>query len=343
MKQLRILHAPIEIAGQMGILSKAQRSLGHKSTSVSYYDHLFKYACDKNLRLNSYHIRHGGIIFANIKKLCFFIHALILYNVFHFHFGVTLIYNYLDLPILKFFRKKIVMHFWGDDVRRSEISEANNKYYKLAGYIKDDKKVSDKLRKLSKYVDTVIIPNYELLEHVKNYFNDVKIIRQAINISDYSPKYPEPETCTPFIVHAPSDKDIKGTKFIVKAINRLRDKYIFKFKLVHGISHDEAERIYQSADIIIDQLILGEYGLVSIEAMAFGKPVVCFIRDDIRSLYKDLPIVSATPENIEEKIEWLLKNPQARTELGRAGRSFVEANHDSRTIAKQLIEIYDGI
>ena len=45
-------------------------------------------------------------------------------------------------------------------------------------------------------------------------------------------------------------------------------------ELVEGLHHDEAFERYRAADIVVDQLNAGWYGLFAIEAMALGKPVV---------------------------------------------------------------------
>lgn len=50
--------------------------------------------------------------------------------------------------------------------------------------------------------------------------------------------------------------------------------------------HAEAQRWYLQADIIVDQVFCGTYGLLSVEAMAMGKPVVTYIRDDVKSFFQ---------------------------------------------------------
>ena len=51
-------------------------------------------------------------------------------------------------------------------------------------------------------------------------------------------------------------------------------------ELVEGLHHDEAFERYRAADIVVDQLNAGWYGLFAIEAMALGKPVVTFLHDE---------------------------------------------------------------
>jgi len=49
--------------------------------------------------------------------------------------------------------------------------------------------------------------------------------------------------------------------------------------LVENISHSELKEKYKECDIFVDQIVGGWYGTASIEAMAIGRPTVCFLRE----------------------------------------------------------------
>ena len=64
------------------------------------------------------------------------------------------------------------------------------------------------------------------------------------------------------------------------------------------LSNKEARKRYETADILIDQLLAGWYGGLAVELMALGKPVICYIReDDLKYIPKEmrdeLPIINA--------------------------------------------------
>jgi colanic acid/amylovoran biosynthesis glycosyltransferase len=42
-----------------------------------------------------------------------------------------------------------------------------------------------------------------------------------------------------------------------------------------------------------------------------------------------------------DKIEYLAANPSIRTQMGSAGRKFVEENYDSESLAQKLIHLYN--
>jgi glycosyltransferase involved in cell wall biosynthesis len=110
------------------------------------------------------------------------------------------------------------------------------------------------------------------------------------------------------------------------------------------MSHYEAKKIYKEADLIIDQLLLGSYGLFSIEAMAMGKPVLTWISDFMKDKYPDdLPIISANPDSIKDKLKNILDNRDMLLEIGKKGRKYVEKYHDKEIVVKNLINLYKEI
>lgn len=234
------------------------------------------------------------------------------------------------------------MHYWGSDIRQKSIAERKNKFVRVK--VEDEKAIVANIRRVSRYVDTAIVEDYELYEYVRDYFKRVVVIRQAVDLSEFVPVVPPEENKKPVIVHAPSDKRIKGTEYVLDAISRLEKDHDLEFVLVHGMPHRQAIEIYQRADIIVDQLLIGSYGIFTAEAMALGKPVICYIREDLLDTYpQELPIVSASPDNLYEQLKILVENPGLRHTLGLRGREYAEKYHDSLKIAKQLIDLYASL
>ncbi|MDY6895668.1 MAG: glycosyltransferase [Thermotogota bacterium] len=334
---MRVLHSPINIAGQASIIAKAQRELGVESDVLVFNQNIFGYDYDTNLSLSE-----KPLPIALIVKSINFCKCLFKYDVFHFHFARTLLPKNIDLPILKLFGKKVVMQYWGSDIRQMDVSK---KYeYNYAIEVNIDPKAEDRKRRKIRRIDRHVgatITGYELLEFAP----DSRITKLAIDLS----KNPfiglnKGIGSKPNIVHAPTNRVIKGTKYILSAIERLKDEgYDFNFILVENRSHEEALELYREADIIIDQLMIGTYGYFAVECMAMGKPVLCYIRDEIKEFKHEIPILSTNPDNVYDNIKLLIENPDMREELGYKGRKYVEEVHDSKIIAKQMIEIYESI
>ena len=137
---------------------------------------------------------------------------------------------------------------------------------------------------------------------------------------------------------------IKGTDAVRAAIDRLRSRHSFEFRLLRGVPHQQALHILQSADVVLDQFAGGEHGIFSIEAMAMGKPVLCYLRPWVaKRLPSDCPIVNANPDNLADVLGGLLSDGRRRHELGVRGRAYVEKHHDAHKIARQLVGIYEDL
>ena len=107
------------------------------------------------------------------------------------------------------------------------------------------------------------------------------------------------------------------------------------------MSRNEAIKWVQKADIFLDQFVIGDHGMAALEAMALGKPVVCYIKPSMSGKYpSDCPIVNASQDNLTEVLESLLTNGKRRCETGKESRAYVEKYHDAAALAHQLVEIY---
>ena len=145
----------------------------------------------------------------------------------------------------------------------------------------------------------------------------------------------------PLIVHAPSSRRRKGSEHVIAAVEGLDAD----LELVEGLHHDEAFERYRAADIVVDQLNAGWYGLFAIEAMALGKPVVTFLHDEAVRRTEEafgtrVPIVSATAETLRETLRPLVADAARRRELGAASRAYVEHVHDVERVADRLLDLY---
>jgi glycosyltransferase involved in cell wall biosynthesis len=155
---------------------------------------------------------------------------------------------------------------------------------------------------------------------------------------------PPVERERPLVVHAPSHLEKKGTKFVVDACAQLP----VDLDVVHGVPNAEARARYRRADIVVDQMHYLWHGVFTIEAMAYGKPVVTHldesaVRQTEEAFGIEVPIVRATPETLVEALRPLVESFEDRRRLGEASRSYVERVHDVDKVADRLIEIYDTL
>ncbi|MFE0625073.1 glycosyltransferase family 4 protein [Priestia aryabhattai] len=330
---MKVLHLPS--GSDISMLSQQLRTMGIDATSCSFSSSdIYSYRADVRLNLNDYPPDEKK------KKLeAYFKEAMNTYDVFHFHFGKTF-NSKTDLALLKRNQKKLIVHHRGSEVRTFSIASRNNPYV----YIKSkwpEETIQKYLKRLSNYIDNAIVPDYELKSYIEPYYKKIHVVPRAINSHEYTPKYPIAET-NPIIVHAPSHTEVKGTNYVLAAVDRLEKEGLkFQFKLIENLPHKEALKEYQKATIIIDQLRIGSYANLSMEAMAMGKPVICYIRDDLFNKFPGkLPIVNANPDTIYDVLKDLLNHPERWEDLGKKGRNYVEEYHSVEKVARSLIDIY---
>lgn len=328
------------MAGQATILSESLRELGVESDVLLFNRHPFGYRGEKSLDL-----KERRWIGEKIAVLAYnFLRCVIDYDVFHFHFGLSLLPGNIDLPFLKLMGKKIVMHYWGDDIRQNDVAV---KYTCLSREDlrelypeRVDELQRKKVEKLSKYVNKSIVGDYQLLP----YSPQSIVIKQAIDLGRWDYVGAGKESGAVKIVHAPSNQKIKGTKHILSAINRLKDDGVnIDFVLLENMSNEQVKEHCKKADIVVDQLLLESYGIFAIECMALGKPVLCRIDNEFIKYYPDVPIMITDPDNLYDNLNKLIEDTALREELGRKGRNFVEMVHDSHKIAVQLLDLYKSL
>ena len=238
-------------------------------------------------------------------------------DVFHFYFGWTLVPRKLQWPILKATRRKSVLHFLGSDIRG---------------------KVPEELR-YARGADARIVGSYDALRWVP----DAHVVPPGLDLRGYTPA-PAEDRRRPVVLHAPSSRRRKGTEHVIAACEGLD----VELDIVEGLPHDEAQRHYERADIVVDQLNAGWYGIFALEAMALGKPVLSYLRDEAvqeteGALDVQVPIVQVTKETLRDRIAELAASAEERRRIGASSRAYVEQVHDADKGADRLIAIYDAL
>ena len=238
-------------------------------------------------------------------------------DIFHFYFGQTLVPRMFQFPLLGLTRRKSVMHFLGDDIRG---------------------KTPDELA-YGKRADTQIVGSYAATRWVA----EAVVVPPGLDLEAYTP-VPPVERERPLIVHAPSNLEKKGTRFVIEACEQLP----VDLDVVHGVPHEEAVERFKRADIVVDQMHYLWHGVFAIESMAYGKPVVTSLDPEALAKTEEafgvqVPIVPATKDDLVEKLGPLVESFEERKRLGEAGRAYVEQVHDIDRIAGRLIEIYESL
>ena len=140
------------------------------------------------------------------------------------------------------------------------------------------------------------------------------------------------------IVHAPTNLPIKGTKFIREAISKIKKK--IKYVELTNKSKKDVMLELADADIAIGQMLIGWYGVFALEALAFGCPVICYIRPDLEHKFENTPIVPANIENLAEKINALIDQVLDDKEvIKKKSFDYLDKNHNPKLVVNNYMEI----
>ena len=305
---MRVVHCPVNIAGVPWQNVQALRRRGVDARLVVFERGALHPEADWSLD------RRGGFVRRQLAQWRALVKLLPETDVFHFYFGLTLVPKSVQFPILRALRKKSVYHYLGSDIRGKTPAELA--YGKRAG--------------------AEIVGSYDAARWVP----EAEVIPPGIDLGRFTPAPPS-DRPRPLVVHAPSSRTKKGTEHVIAACAELP----VELEIVEGIHHEEARRRYEAADIVVDQLNAGWYGLFAIEAMALGKPVVTFLHDEAtrrteEAFGVEVPIVSATKETLTAKLRPLVESPELRRRIGTASRAYVERVHDLERIADRLLDLY---
>ena len=152
------------------------------------------------------------------------------------------------------------------------------------------------------------------------------------------------------IVHSPTSRDFKGSKYILDALNILQDKYAHvEVSIIENLPHTQALELYKESDLVIDQVLIGWYGAFGVEVMKMGKPLAVYIReDDLKFIPLDMAqdlmetVINITPFNIVEKLSLYIENENLLEDKAKAGLEYSNKWHNPMYVAGIVQSVYES-
>jgi glycosyltransferase involved in cell wall biosynthesis len=309
------------VAGQAYGLSRAERKLGLTSDVAVFTPSPYGYGFDIDIGA-----RPTDPLWRQFRRrLSFLRRAIDEYDVFHFNFGQTIMSirrfgRVVDeLAWLRHRGKTILFTYQGSDIRGG-------------GGVREQA-----AHRALRYADRVFYQNPDLRQWLPG---ASFLPYAAVDPAALWPVAP-PHQEELVVAHAPTDRVIKGTQHVIEAVDVLRDEGVgIRLDLVEDVTRDVALERLAAADLLVDQLMLGWYGTVAVEAMALGRPVLSYVCEDEpedNPFGAELPIVRTTPATLVDDLRALFADRDRLRELGVAGRAFVEQHHDPVAIARQAL------
>ena len=337
---MRIVHGTSNVTGVPVRLMKAQRRLGYQASAVLYLAD----PSDAPESVDLWSLMRGNRLTRKLKRARVVSWVARTFDVFHFHYHTTFMRHHEDVALLKALGKTVIFHLHGCEIRQPDIARARHEHSAcsectIACMVPVKRQLPQTLRR---FADATIVAMPELLE----YWPTAQFVPIPVDIAAWQEHWAEPvarrERADEWnVVHIPTNREIKGTRHIIAAVEDLRrEGFPVKLHVCEHLSRAELQQLCQRADVIVDQVMMGWVGTFAVEMMAMGKPVIANIRPDLRRFAPDLPVVHADPRSLADTLRDLLQSPGRRRELAILGPLYAREHHNLDTIAAQFIDLY---
>jgi glycosyltransferase involved in cell wall biosynthesis len=310
------------IAGVPPALASAQRKLGVRADVLVFREDAAGFGYDFNLDVDRF--PRLAQPFYRLAKLPSFLN----YDVFHMH-SASFVSGYIDAPFLRLLSKKIVYHHHGSDIRGKG------------------------LPMLSRFFcDARFVSTPDLLDWAPQ----AKWIPNAIDCSAIKPRQASPPKGRKprkprklRFLHVPRfQRAHRKTDAVEKVFAELGKRYAREaefavFETKENIPRPAFLRELRRADVYVDNLGGGWYGMTALEAMLSQIPVCVYVREDLERFCDPRALANVNEKNLKETLVRLIEDGNERRRLGADGRAYVLRTHDSMKIARLVITEYEKL
>ena len=207
--------------------------------------------------------------------------------------------------------------------------------------------------------DKILVSTPDILGIARRYREDAEYIPSPVDTQFFYPKpLPERGEKLKVLIASGSNWTVKGTDIAIRTLSRIEEKVevsIIKYgkdfrktvslakslgldiRLLPKVSHEGMREYYWRSDIVIDQFKLGALGMISLEAIASGRPVITYVSSKYAE-YEDFPLKDV---NTDERIIEAISN--ATSDLWKKQYEYLKRNHDPKKIANRIRKIYEAL
>jgi glycosyltransferase involved in cell wall biosynthesis len=203
--------------------------------------------------------------------------------------------------------------------------------------------------RVSKLADGIIPIMYTYKLAYEKYSNLLNTIPLPINVNKvkFIPQNIEVKKIK--IFHGITRVGFKGTKFILEAMEKLKENYPDDVEIIIGekMSLEKYLKVLEETNVVVDQAFSYEYGMNALYSMAMGKVVLSGNEPECQQEFgrTDIPVINIKPyvDDIYNKLEKLVLNKEEIVEIGKKSREFVEDFHSHIKVAQQYIDVWNSV
>lgn len=329
---MKVLLGPENPAGVAAALRDGLRARGHRADLVVRHPHRFALPHDRVAPGRGARLREGLL-------------APLRYDVLHWQFGMTFLEHADSAWAHVVGRPLQIMHYWGDDARTEAMAQRIGSprldQVRLQAQERSERLILLRLWLASRLCRAAIVSDLELVQYVAPWFSRVYVVATPLTTPEPGAPPPPMSGTAPIAFHAPSDARMKGTDTILPLLERLGAEGVLRPRMLSGVPRVQVLAEMARADVIVDQLHSETPGVLALEGMALGRPVMAQLRRDrLAGSMRDAPLVAVTAESLEHELRALCADRERRVKLGREGQRYVSRVHDAERVAAAMERIY---
>jgi glycosyltransferase involved in cell wall biosynthesis len=208
-----------------------------------------------------------------------------------------------------------------------------------------------------KHSDKILVSTPDILSIAKRFREDAEYLPNPVDTEFFYPKPAvEHEGKKRVLIASDSTWSVKSTDLAIRALSRIKNAvdvsivaYGVDFAktlalasslglnltVLPKVPHERFNEYYWNTDLVIDRFKMGSLGLVSLEAIACGRPVIAYVSSEYPE-YKDFPLKDL---NQEEEIAGAIES--FSDELWKKEYAYLEKNHIPNVVIPKLLNIYN--
>jgi hypothetical protein len=338
--RLRVAFGPVDPAGVGSALAAGLAARGHDARVITWSPSPFGYAHHELVAGWPARIRFAATAWARFDVL----HALGGYSWAPF----------ADLALARARRRVALIQFNGSDCRTADVAERLHPARARIVRPELDRMVRRNLRLGGLAAGAAVVQDLELVTYVERSFDTVYVLPLAIDLPAIerarTEAVREPSgvdggtagTGQPLrVLHAPSDRRVKGSDLIEAAVAAAARELALELVTVTNRPHEDVLDELARADVVIDQLNAETPGVLALEAMALGKPVLCeYDERKLAGFARPSPAVPIAPGDIAGPLLDLCRDRDRMARLGAAGADYARRLHSPAAAASAAEHVY---
>jgi hypothetical protein len=238
--------------------------------------------------------------------------------------------------------RRVALLFHGSEVRRPALHAHLTPYSPFidtaGGLTEALTRTTDRVHDaMDGFAGPRFVSTLDLLDYVP----DATWLPVVVGPGSFAPAPPALRSGRPVIAHAPSSSALKGSRWVDPVLEALDDAGLITYLRVRDVPPVGMTRLLRTVDVVVDQVVLGNPGVLAAQAMAAGRLVVAHLPDAVRRRFPEpVPMVEATPDNLEQVILSILERREWFADLAVRGTEFARRYHDGRLSARVLQETF---